>query len=84
MQAEAYGIDLSQSAFDIAIEWAKKENISGPEKRIVQGDISNMPFENNFFDFIISHGVLNSMSDENCKNAIIDSHRVLKDGGYFY
>lgn len=84
MQAEAYGIDLSQSAIDIAIEWAKKENISGPEKRIVQGDITNMPFENNFFDFIISHGVLDSMSEENCQNAIIDSHRVLKDGGYFY
>lgn len=84
MQTEAYGVDLSESAINMAIEWAKKENISEPEKSILQADITKMPFENNFFDFIISHGVLDSMSQENCHKAINDSYRVLKNGGYFY
>lgn len=84
MQTEAYGVDLSQSAINLAIEWAKKENVLNAENNILQADITKMPFENNYFDFIISHGVLDSMSEENCQKAIIDSCRVLKDGGYFY
>ena len=84
MQTDAYGVDLSESAVKFAIDWAKKEGISNPEEKILQSDITKMPFQNNFFDFIISHGVLDSMSESNCRNSIIDTFRVLKPGGYFY
>lgn len=84
MQTNAYGVDLSESAIQLAIDWAKKEGISNAEEKIVQADITKMPFQNDFFDFIISHGVLDSMSQLNCRNAIIDTDRILKPGGYFY
>jgi len=84
MQAEAYGVDLSESAIKFAIDWAKREGLSDAEKKILQSDITNMPFQNNFFDFIVSHGVLDSMSENNCRNTIVETHRVLKSGGYFY
>lgn len=84
MQADAYGVDLSESAIKFAIDWAKKEGMLNAENQIIQSDITKMPFQNDFFDFILSHGVLDSMSQENCKNTIIETARVLKPGGYFY
>ncbi len=84
MQTDAYGIDLSESAVEIARDWAKRKNIKDVNKRILQGDITNMPFENNFFDFIISHGVLDSMSLINSTNSAKEAARVLKPGGLFY
>lgn len=84
MQTDAYGIDLSEKAIRFAIEWSKKEGIPNAEAKILQSDINQMPFESNFFDFIISHGVLDSMSQEICRNAISECSRVLKKGGCFY
>lgn len=84
MEMEAYGIDLSENAISFARNWAKEEGIVDAEKRIVQGDITKMPFDNNFFDCIISHGVLDSMSIENSKNSFKDASRVLNQNGYFY
>lgn len=84
MQTDAYGVDLSESALKFAIDWAKKEGIIDAKDRILQADITKMPFKNDFFDFIISHGVLDSMSENNCKNSIAETCRVLKPGGYFY
>lgn len=84
MQTDAYGVDLSESAIEFAIDWAKKEGMKHAEDKILQSDITKMPFQNNFFDFIVSHGVLDSMSEVNSRNAIIDTCRVLKPGGYFY
>jgi len=84
MEMEAYGIDLSENAISFARNWAKEEGIVHVDKRIVQGDITKMPFENNFFDCIISHGVLDSMSIENSMKSFKDASRVLTQNGYFY
>ncbi|MFY9307889.1 MAG: class I SAM-dependent methyltransferase [Bacteroidia bacterium] len=84
MQTEAYGVDLSESAISFAIDWAEKEGIQDARKRIIQSDITQMPFQNDFFDFVVSHGVLDSMSANICQKAIADTHRVMKPGGYFY
>ncbi len=84
MQVDAYGVDLSDSAIKFAIDWAKKAGIKNPKTKIVQSDITKMPFQNNFFDFVVSHGVLDSMSESNSRNSIIETARVLKTGGYFY
>ncbi|MGB3946579.1 MAG: class I SAM-dependent methyltransferase [Bacteroidia bacterium] len=84
MQTDAYGVDLSEAAIEFAVSWAKKEGIPNAEEKILQCDITKMPFQNNFFDFMVSHGVLDSMSLQNCQKSIVEAHRVLKSGGYFY
>lgn len=84
MRAEAYGTDLSHAAIEVAREWAKKEGLPDPEKRIVQGDITALPYKRNFFDFIVSHGVLDSMSFRSAVASAQEAHRVLKHGGLFY
>jgi ubiquinone/menaquinone biosynthesis C-methylase UbiE len=84
MKTDAYGIDLSQTAVDVARAWATKEGMKNASEKIVQGDITKMPFENEFFDHIVSHGVLDSMSLENSMNAFKEAARVLSPSGYFY
>lgn len=84
MGLDAYGIDLSESAIKIAWEWAKREGFSNYREKIKRGDIRNMPFPKNFFDFAISHGVLDSMCFEIAKGAVAELSRALKKGGLFY
>ena len=84
MGLDAYGIDLSDSAIQIAWEWAKREGFLNYREKIRQGDIRNMPFPRNYFDFATSHGVLDSMYFEIAKEAVTELSRVLKKGGLFY
>lgn len=84
MGIEAYGIDLSHTAVEVALEWAKQKNINNPFERIKQGDICNLPWPDSFYNFAISHGVLDSMTFENAKHAIKEVARVMVKDGLFY
>lgn len=84
MGLEAYGIDLSDVAVQTARVWAKKNGFMEPEKNIVQGDVTRLPWENQFFDVAVSHGVLDSMHESIAAKAIQEMHRCLKDKGLFY
>lgn len=84
MGAEAYGIDLSASAIRIAWDWAQKEGISDFHEKIKQGDIRSLPYPQNYFDFALSHGVLDSMPLEVAKEAVAEVARALKVDGLFY
>jgi len=46
----------------------------------IKGDICAMPFEDNFFDFILCNHVLEHISDDT--KAIRELYRILKPGGY--
>ena len=54
---EIFGIDLSES-----VEAAYKNTKGLSNVHIVQGDIEHLPFEENWFDFIYSLGVLHHLS----------------------
>lgn len=83
-QCEVYGVDLSIEAIQFARKWATSSGVVDAEARIQQSDISNMPFANDMFDFVISHGVLDSMYLSICEKAVREVHRVLRPGGLFY
>ncbi|KAF5083760.1 Methyltransferase domain protein [anaerobic digester metagenome] len=84
MGIDAYGIDLSTNAIKLAQKWANEEKIRDIERKIVVGDIQNLIWENNYFHFVISHGVLDSMYFEVAIKAIKEVHRVLIPKGLFY
>lgn len=84
MGLEAYGIDLSDVAVQTAWTWARKSGFEEPEKNIVQGDVTKLPWENKFFDVAVSHGVLDSMHESVAVKAIQEMHRCLNDKGLFY
>lgn len=80
-----YGIDVSFVAINKAQEWA---SILGKQHLInnlikVNGD-SNLPFANEFFDLVLSHGVFDSMPFKIAKDNLNEINRIIKIGGFCY
>jgi arsenite methyltransferase len=65
------------------IEKARKNNekMGYPNVEFIQGDIENMPLDNNHYDVVVSNCVLNLVPDKN--RAFAEIMRVLKPGGHF-
>jgi ubiquinone/menaquinone biosynthesis C-methylase UbiE len=72
------GIDLTHEAVRTTKAHFK---MMGLEGNIIQGNAENLPFENNSFDIVYSHGVLHHT--ENIENTFEQISRVLKHGGKF-
>jgi SAM-dependent methyltransferase len=84
MKLDMYGIDLSEVAINFARKWAKQNGMVDVNEKIVQGDICNLPWKDHFFNYVVSHGVLDSIRFENAKIAVREVARVLVKGGLFY
>lgn len=52
-----------------------------PNIRVTQAEVSDLPFENESFDFVFSLGVLHHIPDT--QQAMIDAVKMLKKKGYF-
>ncbi|HEY8101587.1 MAG TPA: class I SAM-dependent methyltransferase [Burkholderiaceae bacterium] len=84
MGLEAYGIDLSDVAVDLARKWGQQNGLHEPEQRIRQGDVRHLPWDKGFFRYAVSHGVLDSMPFEIARAACVELARVMPVGGLFY
>ena len=84
MELEAYGVDLSDAAVRVAREWGSQKGLPEPEQRIRQGDIRHLPWNDGFFRYAVSHGVLDSMPFEIARAACIELARVMPIDGLFY
>ena len=69
-----YGIDISE----FAIDCAKKRGL----KHLTVGSAEELPYEDNYFDFVFSVQVFYSIPGSDLK-AWEEAYRVLKPGGYF-
>lgn len=78
--ADCYGIDYSEAAF-IANKELHKLDYENLDERLhlCQADLFQLPFENEYFDYIYSIGVLHHTPDT--KNAFSNLPRLLKKGG---
>ncbi|NQT30406.1 MAG: class I SAM-dependent methyltransferase [Candidatus Saganbacteria bacterium] len=85
MQMDPYGVDISSRALDKAREWSKalKKDCLADRFILMEEDLP-LPFEDGFFNHIISHGVFDSMTFKLAKRNIIEVGRVLRKGGLFY
>jgi SAM-dependent methyltransferase len=71
-----YGIDISKSS-------VKDANLRFNSINFSVGDIRNLIYKNNFFEYVIALEVLEHISPRNIIGAIEEVHRVLKKGGRF-
>ena len=78
---QAAGVDVSQQAIDWANDWSKREGLQ-VDFRV--SDIVALPFEDNTFDAVVSHGVLDHVRPATARQAAAEVHRVLKPEGLFY
>ena len=81
---KAYGIDLSEVAITKGKQWFNELGGKNLADQLVVGSILELPYEDNEFDFVVSHGVLDSMEFEIAVQGMKEVARVLKPGGYMY
>jgi ubiquinone/menaquinone biosynthesis C-methylase UbiE len=75
------GIDVSEKAIEWAGEWARRE---GLEIDFRVGNIEHLPYEDQSFDAVVSHGVLDHVPMMAARTAAEEVRRVLRPGGLFY
>lgn len=73
---DIYGCDISS----FLIDKAKKKNIS--EKKLIVCDATNLPYEDNFFDYCYSIGSLEHFTEPGILNFLKSSTKVTKNKGY--
>jgi len=78
---QASGIDVSQQAIEWAKTWSKREGLD-TDFRV--GDMEALPYANDTFDVVVSHGVLDHVRSATARNAAQEVSRVLKPKGLFY
>lgn len=82
------GFDVYASDFYENMVATTKKRLSGAgmldfENKISRGDMLNINFPDNFFDAVVSNGVLHNAYDlDELEKAILEIARVLKSGGY--
>ena len=72
------GLDLTPEAVQAT---SRHLEVLGLQGNVVQGNSEDMPFEEDSFDIVYSHGVLHHT--EGTENAFREVRRVLKPGGQF-
>jgi SAM-dependent methyltransferase len=70
---DAYGFDLTWTGVALARE--------AHRRRVVQGDVTRIPFPTASFDLVTSFDVLYCLDDEAERMAVSEMHRVLRPGG---
>jgi len=76
---KVYGIDITPEMIEKAKKTAEKLNIHNVE--FINSSIEKLPFEDNFFDLIISNCTINHI--KNKQQMWNEIYRVLKPGGRF-
>ena len=74
---KVYGIDLGKESIQQGVLIAEKSGIRNIEFDV--GSVLDLPYEDNFFDFIFCNGVLHHT--RNLELGINELHRTLKPGG---
>lgn len=76
---QVYGVDLSKGSLKLAETFRhenERHNVS-----FFRGDVFNLPLKENYFDYIISNGVLHHT--KNARYAFASAAKHLKPGGFF-
>ncbi len=79
-KGKVIGVDMTKEMIEKSTNLAEKYGYKNVEFRL--SDIENLPFENDFFDIIISNCVINLAPDKS--KVFKEAYRVLKKNGRMY
>lgn len=77
---KVFGIDAASEMIKVAKRKAKSKKV---EIMFQVGDICNLPFEDNSFDYVLCSFMIFHISSEKRRDGLQDIFRVLKDNGTF-
>jgi SAM-dependent methyltransferase len=75
-EVEGWGVDISQTAIEQAKRNASFRGLSSDHFVVLDADIQKLPFENDYFDFVVAESCLDSMPLDVAKNYISELKRV--------
>lgn len=76
-----YGIDGSESAIQMCRERLELEGLSA---EVMGGDITKLPYPDEFFDVVIDVAAIQHNTAENISGILFEIARVLKEGGSLF
>ncbi|MCX6723403.1 MAG: class I SAM-dependent methyltransferase [Candidatus Staskawiczbacteria bacterium] len=79
---EVYGIDIAEEGIRQAKQWLKSEKLKANLK--IGSIYERLPYENDFFDAIISTYTIHHQRIEKIRKAIQEIERILKPGGFIF
>lgn len=79
---EVYGIDLAETGIKIAKEWLEEKDLQANLK--IGSVYKKLPFEDNFFDAVISVRVIHHARVEDIRKVIKEIQRVMKPRGLIF
>ena len=81
---DGYGFDLSSEAINTAKQNFQELGLLSLVEKVIVADIVKLPYEDKYFNFMLSHGVLDSMPYSIAKDGLLELSRCLKDNGRIY
>lgn len=79
---QVFGLDNSPQGIDIAEKWLGEEGLSADLR--LQDMTERLPFEDDFFDAVVSVQVIHHADVATIKGIIKEMERVLKQGGFVF
>ena len=79
---DVFGIDIAEVGIKLTREWLKKENLQANLK--VGNIYEKLPYQDNYFDAVISTQTLHHERIQNIRHAIHEIERVLKPQGIIF
>ncbi len=79
-EAKVFGLDLSEDMLAYAKRVVQESDFKNVT--LVLGDVQEIPFEDDCFDLIVSHGLIKCVPD--FTKALKEVYRVLKSGGFAF
>lgn len=84
MGFKVFGTDLSEIAIELAKKWFVSIDKPYLAERLTACSATNLPYENESFDFVLCYGMLDCMSFDIAKQSMDEATRVLKKGGFLH
>ncbi len=85
---DAFGVDITDQVLPLVeanLEYRNLEKELAKQVKIVAPNSNRLPFDDGFFDLIVSHNALYCIaSEQGLRDMIAEFHRCLRPGGYIF